>query len=157
MASLMKPEPQQRLSQYDPFHLTENMHKMFEDFFSPSSWMSPATWMSNLAQQGMTVDIAENESSYIVCADIPGVKKEDITVEVDGNCVSISAETSSTKEEKQGETIIQSERHYGKFFRSFTLEKNIDDSKVAAKYVDGVLELTLPKKNGGQSKVISVQ
>lgn len=157
MANLIKPDPLHRLSQYDPFNLGENMRRMFNDFLSPEGWMSPASWMSGFAQQGMALDIAENDTSYIVRADIPGVQKEDINVDIDGSHVSISAETRSVKEEKKGETVIHSERHYGRFYRSFTLEKSIDDAKVAAKYADGVLELTLPKKNGGQSKHISVQ
>ncbi|RXZ43699.1 Hsp20/alpha crystallin family protein [Crenobacter cavernae] len=154
MANQPQFDPGRALANYDPFNVAENMRKLFGGLFLQENWMSPVRWMTNIAQQGMTIDIAENDKSYTVLADIPGVKKEDITVEIAGNRITISAETKSGKEE--GNTIIQSERHYGSFFRSFILDKNVDDDKVAAKYTDGVLELTIPKKNGGQSKQISI-
>ncbi|AXK39245.1 Hsp20/alpha crystallin family protein [Crenobacter cavernae] len=156
MANQPQFDPGRALANYDPFNVAENMRKLFGGFFLQENWMSPVRWMTNIAQQGMTIDIAENDESYTVLADIPGVKKEDITVEIAGNRITISAETKSGKEERKGDAIIQSERHYGSFFRSFILDKNVDDDKVAAKYTDGVLELTIPKKNGGQGKQISI-
>jgi HSP20 family protein len=86
------------------------------------------------------------------------VKKEDIQVSIDGNRVSISAETKTEKEEKKGEKVLRSERYYGNVARSFTLANDVDETKAKAKYTDGVLELTLPKKEGATTvKKLAVQ
>ena len=89
-------------------------------------------------------------------AEIPGVKKDDIKVAVDGNQVSISAEVKKEKEEKEGKKVIRSERYYGKVYRSFSLAQDVDQNATKAKYSDGVLELTLPKKPGTAGKEITV-
>jgi HSP20 family protein len=92
----------------------------------------------------------------VVKAEIPGVKKEDIHVAIDGNEVSISAEVKKDKEEKKGETVVRSERYFGRWARSFTLAWEVDEAKADAKYVDGVLMLTLPKKGGTAVKELAV-
>ena len=102
------------------------------------------------------VDVKEDEKSYTVRADIPGVKKEDIQVDVDGNVISLRAETKQEKEEKKGEKVIYSERSYGMASRSFTLPAEVDAKGAKAEYKDGVLNLTLPKKSNGGGKRISV-
>ena len=102
------------------------------------------------------VDVTEDADKYLVKADIPGVAKEDIKVDIDGNHVSISAEVKKEKEEKKGETIVYSERYEGRAFRGFTLDREVDEGKSAAKYADGVLELTLPKKANGSAKRLAV-
>ena len=83
--------------------------------------------------------------------------KEDIHVSIDGNQVSISAETRMEKEEKEGEKVLRSERYVGKVARSFTLAHDVDEAKSQAKYADGVLELTLPKKAASQAKKLAVE
>ena len=95
----------------------------------------------------------------VVRADIPGVKKEDIKVDVNGNVVSISAEVKEEKEQeqKEGARVIRSERYYGSLSRSFSLGQDVDDKAANAKYTDGVLELTLPKKAGSQPGKVVVQ
>jgi HSP20 family protein len=85
------------------------------------------------------------------------VKKEDIHVSIEGNQVSISAETKLEKEEKKGEKVLRSERYVGKVARSFTLAHDVDEAKSQAKYSDGVLELTLPKKAPNTAKKLAVQ
>ena len=85
------------------------------------------------------MDVSEDEKGYRVKAEIPGVKKEDIKVSIDGNQVSIGAEVKKETEEKKGETVIRSERYYGNQFRAFTLPQDIDQSKAEAKYEDGLL------------------
>jgi HSP20 family protein len=91
-----------------------------------------------------------------VRADIPGVKKEDIQVSVEGDQVSLSAEVKQEKEEKKGEKTIYSERSYGMASRSFTLPTDVDAQGAKAEYKDGVLNLTLPKKANGSSKRIAI-
>jgi len=84
------------------------------------------------------------------------VKKDDIHVSVEGNRVSISAEVKKEKEEKEGDKVIRSERSYGMASRSFTLADEVDQGKVQAKYADGILELTLPKKTGSSRKEVPI-
>ena len=91
------------------------------------------------------LDVEETDQAYAITADIPGVNKEDIRVEVDGNQVVISAERKHDSEEKKGNTV-RSERHWGQQYRAFTLQAPVDDSKAEARYENGVLKLTLPKK-----------
>jgi HSP20 family protein len=104
----------------------------------------------------MTVDLTEDNNAFYLKAEIPGVKKEDIHVAIDGNDVSISVETKKEMEEKKGETVLRSERYYGRWSRNFSLASAVDDSKAEAKYTDGVLMLTLPKKGGTAVKVLAV-
>ena len=85
------------------------------------------------------------------------MKKEDIQVSIDGNRVSISAETKMEKEEKEGEKMLRSERYSGKVARSFTLANEVDEAQAQAKYSDGVLELTLPKKPGATARKLAIQ
>ena len=103
------------------------------------------------------MDVKENDNAYTVHADIPGVKKEDIHVNIEGNQVSISAETRMEKEEKEGEKVLRSERYSGKVSRSFTLAHDVDEAQAQAKYNDGVLELTLPKKAATSARKLAIQ
>lgn len=103
------------------------------------------------------IDVTESNGAYVVRADIPGVKKEDITVDIEGNVVSISAEVRKEKEEKQGTRVIRSERYVGSMSRSFSLAHDVDDKAAQAKYSDGVLELALPRKSGPKPGKVVVQ
>jgi HSP20 family protein len=104
----------------------------------------------------MKIDVTQDDKAYTVKADMPGVKKEDIHVEIDGNVVSISAEVKKEKEEKKDERVVRRERYYGKLERGFTLEHDVDEAAVDAKYSDGVLNLTLPKKAKSTTRKIAV-
>ena len=148
MANITRFDPFGDLARFDPFGA-------FDDF-----WRAPRTralWKGLPQEPEIKVDVSEDDKAYRVRADIPGVKKEDIHVSVDGNQVSISAEMKSEKEEKKGETVIRSERYYGRQYRSFALPQDVDQSKADAKYQDGVLELTLPKKEGSRAKQLTVK
>ena len=103
------------------------------------------------------VDVAEKNGAYVVSAELPGVKKEDIHVSVDGAQVTLEAEVKREKEASQDERVLHRERVYGKVTRSFTLPQEVDETKAEAKFKDGVLELTLPKKAAAQRKQISIQ
>ena len=102
------------------------------------------------------MDVKEAEGKYLINADIPGVNKDDIHVTIDGNRISISAEVKQEKEAKEGERMIRCERSYGMASRSFTLADEVDQSQIQAKYNNGVLELTLPKKPGAARKEIPI-
>jgi len=128
----------------------------FDDIFR-GFFVRPVDFNSTQAQPpSIKMDVKEQDDNYLVHAELPGVKKEDIHVVVDGNQVSISAETKQKKEVKEGDRILRSERYFGKVSRSFQLERDIDDSKAAAKFNDGVLELTLPKRTASPNKRLSI-
>jgi len=94
---------------------------------------------------------------YKVHAEIPGVKKEDIHVSIEGNQVSIGAEVKNEKEVKEGEKLLRSERYYGSVSRAFSLALDVEEGAAQAKYTDGVLELTLPKKVVASAKKLVIQ
>jgi HSP20 family protein len=124
-------------------------------FVRPVSFEGQAAAHGPVAQ--FRVDVSETENSYTIRAEIPGVKKEDINIRIDGDQVAISAEVKNEKEVKDGERILRSERFYGKVQRAFQLGQPVDDSACSAKYVDGILELTLAKKAATSAKRISIQ
>ena len=105
----------------------------------------------------IALDITENEKDYDVRATIPGAKKDDIRVSVDGNFVSISAEVKSDKEEKKGGRVVVREVSYGSASRCFSLAHDIDADRVEAKLQDGVLKLTLPKRADTTARAIAVK
>lgn len=130
----------------------DNFENAMRRFFSPTVFEGEAP------QLKMRIDVTENDQGYTVKADIPGVKKEDINVRIDGNVVQIDAEAKSEKETKgNGDKVLRSERYYGTISRTFSLAQDIDDSKVQAKYADGVLKLELPKKAPADARKIAIQ
>jgi HSP20 family protein len=133
----------------DPFAL-EPMEQMFRNMLRP--------WRAELLERApqIKLDVHESDGSYAVKAEVPGVSKDDIDVRIDGHQVTISAEVKKDKEEKKGDRVLRSERQYGYASRSFTLACEVDEAKAAAKYQDGVLELTLPKKTRTSSKRLPV-
>ena len=102
------------------------------------------------------MDVTENEQEYQVLAELPGVKKEEISVTINGNEVAVSAEVKHEKDVENGETVLRAERYYGKFQRAFALGQEVDEATAQAKYNDGVLELTLPKKTVAAAKRLEV-
>jgi HSP20 family protein len=136
------------LTRYDPFG---DIDELFKGFF-----VRPALFEGQ-PQMQIKMDVKEDDNAYTVHADIPGVKKEDIHVSIEGNQVSISAETKMEKEEKEGKKVLRSERYVGKVARSFSLAQDVDEARFQAKYNDGVLELTLPKKAVSAAKKLAVQ
>lgn len=136
------------ISLFDP--MTQQINKLFHNL-ALHEW----PFEKNL-EGAVKIDLSEDGKQYIVRADLPGVRKEDIQVDLDGNRVTISAHTQSVKEEKSGETVIHSERYEGKVYRSFSLDSGIDDVHANATYKDGVLELRLPKKSDGKNKRLSI-
>lgn len=103
------------------------------------------------------VDVAERNGAYVVTAELAGVKKEDIQVSIDGAQVTLAAEAKREREVEKDERVLHTERTFGKVTRSFTLPQEVDEAKAEAKFRDGILELTLPKKAAAQRKQISIQ
>ena len=144
------------LTRFDPFDDLARfpMLREFEDLFRAPRVR--ALLRDAPAQAEIRVDVTEDENAYYVKADIPGVRKEDIDVAINGNQVSITAETRREKDTRKGETELRTERYYGMQSRSFTLMHDIDEARAEAKSVDGVLTLTLPKKNAAPARKLTV-
>jgi HSP20 family protein len=149
MANITRFDPVSDLVSFPPF-------RNFEDLFRVPQMRS---FVRNLpTEPEIRMDVSEDDKAYHVKAEVPGVRKEDIHVAVEDDQVSITAELKKEKEEKKGETVLRSERYYGMQSRSFTLMHDVDQNKAEAKYQDGILELTLPKKsNGGAVKQVTVK
>ena len=127
----------------------------FDDLFR-GFFMRPVRFDGQPEVQ-IKMDVSEDDKAYPVHAEIPGVKKEDIHVSIEGNQVAISAEIKNEKEVKEGEKVLRSERYYGKASRAFTLGQDVDDAAAQAKYNIGVLELILPKKVTAKAKRLTVE
>jgi HSP20 family protein len=148
MSNITRYNPFTELARFDPFFDMDDVLNKF--------MMRPILREGLEIEPQIKMDVKEADGQYLIKAEIPGVKKDDIHVTVEGNRVSISAEVKQEKEEIEGERVIRSERSYGMASRSFSLAEEVDQSKVQAKYTDGVLELTLPKKPGSSRKEISI-
>jgi HSP20 family protein len=136
------------ITRYNPFE------DMFRDF-GKGFWLKPVAFPAETGLS-MKIDVKEDEKAFIVKADIPGVQKEDIHVDVDDDQISVRAEVRQEKEEKKGEKTVYSERSFGMVSRSFTLPAGVDEKGAKAEYKDGVLSLTLPKKSNGSAKRIAL-
>jgi len=119
--------------------------------------LRPMRWDFEAQAPQIRLDVSEKDSSYMIDAEIPGVKKDDIQVQIDGNVISISAEVQKQEDEKKDGHVIRAERYYGSMQRTFSLGADVDESKAEAKYEDGVLHLMLPKRPGGRSRKLSIQ
>ena len=122
---------------------------LFDDFFrdvAPGFYIKPLHGDALPTPAQIKVDVKESGDAYTVQAEIPGVPKEDIQVAVDGNVVSLRAEIKQQDSTGQDEKMLRSERYYGAVSRSFQLASDIDQAQAKAKYDNGVLTLTLPKK-----------
>jgi HSP20 family protein len=145
------------LTHWNPFksltrlHSSADLENYLRGFRSPSVWANFET-----SAPDIRLDINEDDKAYRVKAEIPGVDKKDIDVSVEGNQVSISAEVKRESNKKEGEKEVCSERYYGQVYRAFALPADVDGNKVEARYENGVLTMTLPKKSNGQSHKIAV-
>ena len=142
----------QSVSIYDPF--ADVFPTLFRGLFD----QQPVAGNGNGARQpaGFRVDVRETPDAYTVHADLPGVNKDQIAVEIDGNQVTIRAEARQQVEQKEGQRVLRAERFVGQFARSFVLGSELDDEKSVAKYENGVLEVMLPKKQQPAAKRLTI-
>lgn len=140
------------ISRFDPFADIARLDPLGDDMLRTFAFRPVVR--SAEVDSPMRLDVAEDETSYRVWAEIPGVKKEDIKVSIDGSQVSISAEMH--KVEGNGLRFVRRERHSGTLTRNFSLAHDVNDREAHAKYSDGVLDLTLPKSAAGRVKSITV-
>lgn len=147
------------LTRFNPNNQVKSMLRFdpFTDFDDVFRGLGMRPLMRNFeTTPEIRMDVDEYDKFYKVKAEIPGVKKDEITISIDHNQVSISAEFKRESQAKDGEKTIHTERCYGKAFRSFTLPLEVDDAKAEAHFENGVLTLSLPKKPNGQSHRIAV-
>lgn len=138
------------IKRVDP--LDEAFNDLLRGFF-----VRPMSLEANHQAAQFKMDVREDEKAYTVHAELPGARKDDIEVSVDGSQVTVTAEVKAENEQKEGERVLRRERYHGKVARSFTLGQDIDEAGAQAKFTDGVLELTLPKKAVVSAKRLSIQ
>src|SRR3990172_10500594 len=132
-------------------------------FSDPFDNLFEALWQPLLIERPrqagaqIKIDVTETKDAYTVQAELPDVKKDDIQVNIAGNQVSIGAEVNKQRELKSDEKVIGSERYYGSLYRSFSLAQDVDEAAAQARYSEGVLELTLPKKSATKGKKLTIQ
>jgi HSP20 family protein len=138
------------ISRTDPFG------DVFDDLLR-GFFVRPIAYEGQAAAGRIKLDVSEKNGAYVVQAEIPGAKKEDIQVNVEGDQVSISAEIRAEKDLSDAGRMLHRERTFGKVSRVFSLGADVDQSGASAKYVDGVLELTLPKKAAAAGRQLTIQ
>ena len=138
------------ITRYDPFN--ELVDDLFKGFFVRPLAFEPRAELARIK-----LEVAEKNGTYLVTAELPGVKKEDINVTVDGAQVTLAAEVKREKEATENDRLLHTERSFGKVTRTFTLPQELDEAKVEAKFRDGVLELALPKKAAAPRKQVTIQ
>ncbi|MCM3901508.1 MAG: Hsp20/alpha crystallin family protein [Pyrinomonadaceae bacterium] len=140
----------QNLISYDP-RLDTTYDELFRGFFKPvrmESTPSPVT---------IKIDVCETEDGYVVYAEMPGTKKEEIDVAIASNLVTITAKVKREWENNEGNRMLRNERYFGNIYRSFTLPVEMDESACEAKYDNGVLELKLVKKAAAPGKKLAIR
>jgi len=138
-------------SPYRRWDMLNDMDSLWNGFFTPAR-------AENSEQRGWApaMDIVENENGYVVKTDLPGVKKENLSVNVKDKTLVIEANTESENVEKEGETVVKRERHSGSYRRALKLGNEIDEGAISADYSDGVLTLVLPKALEANSRSIDI-
>lgn len=128
---------------------------LFDDFFrdvAPGFYVKPLHGDPLPGPGQIRMDVKENGNAYTVSAEIPGVRKEDIHVTIEGGMVMVRAEVKQEDKQTEGDKLLRSERYFGSVSRGISLPQDVDQGQARARYDNGVLTLTLPKKqgNGGQ-------
>ena len=155
MSALTRWEP---LSRVNLWKELEEMERRLSSFFghTPATATGDKKEAISVAEWSPLVDITEDEKEYVVKAEIPEMKKEDIKLNVQDDLLTITGERKYEKEEK-GKKYHRVERAYGSFMRSFTLPEDADGSKVSAEYKDGLLKVHLPKSEKAKPKTTEVK
>jgi HSP20 family protein len=141
-------------------HQIIRSNSLFDDIlrdFAPGFSVRPLHGEPLPSAAQIRIDVKESDNAYTVHAEIPGVPKEDIQVSIDGGIVTLRAEVKQRDSQKNGDKVLRSERYYGEVSRSFQLPQDIDQAAAKAKYDNGVLTLTLPKKQAGGSQRLTIE
>lgn len=133
----------------DLFDIQDNINKVFGNYLSARGGQAKVIgWMP-------PVDITESENEFLIKADIPGMKKEDIKISLDENTLAISGERKEEKEEK-GKNFVKKEKVFGSFMRSFALPHSVDAKGIKASYKEGVLSVNVPKSEESKPREIKI-
>ena len=145
------------LVRWDPFHELEDMHNRLERLFgrTPARKDGGKEEMT-VAEWAPIVDITEDDKEYLITAEIPDVRKENVKVTVEGGVLTITGERKFEKEDK-GKKYHRIERAYGSFARSFTFPDDADSAKVNAEFKDGVLKVHMPKSEHAKPKSVEIK
>jgi len=133
---------------------------LFDDLFKDVAsgfFVRPLHGESLPSSSDIKIDVQENDSDFVVHAELAGVSKDNISVSVEGSVVQIRAEVQQKDEKRDAGRLICSERYFGAVSRAFNLPSEVDSSQAKAKYTDGVLTLTLPKKTHSTSKKLLIE
>lgn len=146
------------ITRWDPFKELEDMQQRLSTMFGRAPVRKDGDKQESMtvAEWAPLVDISEDEKEYLIKAELPEVKKEEVTVSVQDDVLTIAGERKYEKEEK-GKKFHRIERAYGSFERSFTLPEDADAGKVAADFKDGVLKIHLPKSEKAKPKSVEVK
>jgi len=139
------------LKRWTPWQELENMNRQLSNLLGDSSFDAA----SEAGQWAPRVDIRETDDALLVQAELPGIEKKDVHLEVKDGILTLSGERRYEKDVKE-ENVHRVERAYGKFFRSFSLPTNVDADKVNAAMKNGVLEVRLPKRESAKPKAIAI-
>ncbi len=137
-----------------------NRGSLFDDIFkdlAPAFYVRPLHGDPLPSPAQIKVDVKENEKAYTVQAEVPGVSKDEIHVSLDANVVTLRAEIKQEDSQSADEKTLRSERYYGAVSRSLQLPQEIDQAQTRAKYDNGVLTLTLPKKAANGSQRLTIE
>lgn len=139
----------------DAREFARSLDRLFDDAFG-GAFGASAGAKGELAARSPALDVAESERAYTVKLDMPGVKKEDVKVTVEGKRVSVQAHTETQEEKKEGDRVIYRERSVASYARSFTLPVDVDQAGATAKLEQGVLTLELPKRSTAPTAQIAI-
>ena len=155
MSALTRWEPM--MTRWNPFKELEEMEQRLSTYLGrPAARTETGQEAMTVAEWSPLVDITEDDKEYLIKADLPDVKKEDVKLTVQDDVMSISGERKYEKEAK-GKKYHRVERTYGSFLRSFTVPDDADGNKVSAEFKEGVLNVHLPKSEKAKPKSIEVK
>ena len=135
--------------------LARNFDRLFDDAFG-GIFASTTASRAEAPARSPALDVAESDGAYTVKLEMPGVKKEDVKVTVEGKRVSVMAQSETANEKKEGERIVYRERSVSSYSRSFALPAEVDQAGAGAKLEHGVLTLELPKRGGAAAAQIAI-
>jgi HSP20 family protein len=144
------------LTRWDPFRELEDLSKGLNQWFGQPLMRRLEGDGATFADWAPALDVEENDKEYVIKADLPAIKKDDLKISIDHGMLSIEGERKQEKEEK-GRKFHRVERSYGRFLRRVDLPQDVDDTKVAADFKDGVLTVRLPKSAAAKPRAVDVK
>jgi HSP20 family protein len=135
------------------WRMNNRMNRIFDDFFAPTLGTDDELVVRNW---NPTADVYEEDTKYVIKAELPGIDKKDIHIDFENNVLILKGERTEDKEVKE-DNYYRKEMAYGEFQRSFALPEGVEADNIKADYKDGVLKITIPKPEAKQPKTITIQ